>query len=311
MQLKLPEVCRAGSLVACAVFASFTSASFADTSAPVPVVAEGLENVFRIGDALYSGSSPEGKAGFDSLKNLGIKTILSVDGSKPDVEGAHTAGMRYVHIPVGYDAIPREQALEIAMALHTLPGPFYIHCHHGKHRGPAAAAVALMCSDEACSASKALEVMKSAGTDARYTGLFRSVEEFKRPTAEELAKAPESLPEVAKTDDLVQAMVTIDHHWDNVKAVKAAGWKTPPDHPDVEPAHEALQLLEAYREVARMPDVAQRPEDFRQYLQKAESAADALEKALRETSDETAKAKAFRVAGESCSQCHAKYRDGS
>jgi protein tyrosine phosphatase (PTP) superfamily phosphohydrolase (DUF442 family) len=275
------------------------------------VVIEGLENVFRIGDAIYSGSSPEGDAAFNSLKNLGVKTILSVDGSKPDVEGAHKAGMRYVHIPVGYDAIPREQALEIAKALRTLPGPFYIHCHHGKHRGPAAAAIALMCSEETCSASKALEVMKSAGTDARYKGLFRSVEEFARPNAEELAKVSDSLPEVAKTDDLTQAMVAVDHHWENLKAAKAAGWKTPPNHPDVEPAHEALQLLEAYREMGRMPDVAKRPEDFRQHLQKAESAADALEKALRGSSNDYAKAEAFRSAGESCGQCHAKYRDGS
>ena len=34
----------------------------------------GLHNSFRIGDRLYSGSEPEGDAGFASLKSLGIRT---------------------------------------------------------------------------------------------------------------------------------------------------------------------------------------------------------------------------------------------
>jgi len=285
--------------------------AIADDDGPVPVRADGIENVFRISDSIYSGSAPEGPAAFQSLKNLGVATIISVDGSKPDIESAHKAGLRYVHIPVGYDGIPREQSLKIAKALHTLPGQFYIHCHHGKHRGPAAAAIALMCTDTTCSVTKALDVMKAAGTDERYKGLFRSVEEFSRPRAEELAKIPDALPEAAKTDDLTQAMVSVDQRWDILKAVKAAGWKSPPDHPDVEPAHEALQVLEAFREIERMPDVAKRPEDFRQHLQETVAAADALEKALRENSGDAAKAEAFRLAGESCTRCHAKYRDGS
>src|SRR6516164_7654896 len=55
-------------------------------SAPAEVA--GLHNVFRISAGLYSGSVPEGDAGFDSLHRLGIRTVISVDGARPDVDRA-------------------------------------------------------------------------------------------------------------------------------------------------------------------------------------------------------------------------------
>ena len=68
----------------------------------------GLSNVVAFHDGFYSGSAPAGDAGFDSLSSLGIKTILSVDGAMPDVELADKYGMRYVHLPIGYDGFDDE-----------------------------------------------------------------------------------------------------------------------------------------------------------------------------------------------------------
>src|SRR5262245_6224214 len=60
---------------------------------PVPGPVPGLHNVYRLGDRLYSGSSPEGDAGFASLRKLGVKTVLSVDGARPDLERARRYGL--------------------------------------------------------------------------------------------------------------------------------------------------------------------------------------------------------------------------
>src|SRR4051794_16072618 len=76
----------------------------------------GLHNVYRITDNLFSGSSPEGDAGFRSLKEMGIKTVITVDGVRPDVEHAKKYGLRYVHLPFGYDGISRQRILELAKA---------------------------------------------------------------------------------------------------------------------------------------------------------------------------------------------------
>src|SRR5215510_11511668 len=65
-----------------------------------PVDMPGLHNVIHVADRLFSGGAPEGDAGFDSLKKLGIKTILSVDGARPEVARAKQHGMRYVHLPI-------------------------------------------------------------------------------------------------------------------------------------------------------------------------------------------------------------------
>ncbi|MDB6055674.1 MAG: hypothetical protein JWN25_3197, partial [Verrucomicrobiales bacterium] len=76
----------------------------AQNAAPVkPIQAKGMENVFQLSESLYSGSAPDGNEGFAQLQKLGIKTIISVDGSRPDVELAHKYGMHYVHLPHGYN----------------------------------------------------------------------------------------------------------------------------------------------------------------------------------------------------------------
>src|SRR5207249_2517155 len=46
---------------------------------PARIELPGLHNVYRITDKLYSGSSPEGDEGFRSLRELGVKTVISVD----------------------------------------------------------------------------------------------------------------------------------------------------------------------------------------------------------------------------------------
>src|SRR5262245_60445548 len=80
----------------------------------------GLHNVYRVTDKLYSGSSPEGDEGFRSLQRLGVKTVLSVDGARPDVERSRRFGLRYAHLPVGYDGITHDQALRLARAVRDL-----------------------------------------------------------------------------------------------------------------------------------------------------------------------------------------------
>jgi protein tyrosine phosphatase (PTP) superfamily phosphohydrolase (DUF442 family) len=281
---------------------------------PVPVKVDGLHNVLRLGEKLYSGSGPEDEKAFVGLKGLGVKTVISVDGAKPKLELAKKYGLKYVHIPIGYNGIPKEQALQLAKAVKSLSGPFYIHCHHGKHRGPAAAALALYCSDEKCGVQEALAVLKSAGTDPKYQGLFKSVQDFKPPSAADLAAVPANLPEMVLVAGVVPAMVAIDHAFDNLKLARAAGWKVPTDHPDIDPAHEALQLLEGYAELLRLPQVAKKPADFQQWAREGLEHARAFEKLLaaekgKKTVNTAAAEKLYQQSAAVCARCHAKYRD--
>lgn len=256
----------------------------------------GLHNVQRLSPKLYSGSSPEGAGGFRSLRELGIVTIVSVDGGKPEVELARQHGMKYAHLPVGYDGVPRDVALRIARVVRDSPGPVYVHCHHGKHRGPAAAIAAERCLNPQCDAQAALAFLTKAGTDPRYKGLFADVDRGGVATQAELDRA-QPIPEVATVADLTRLMVDVDERWDRLKASKAAGWKL---HEDA--AHEATQLVELYREAARLPSAP------REEFGKAELAAVKLEAALRAKNTEQIAA-AFSECASACTRCHAAHRD--
>ncbi|HEX6813982.1 MAG TPA: hypothetical protein VF384_20330 [Planctomycetota bacterium] len=97
----------------------------------------GLHNVVVYAPHMISGGQPEGAEGLETLAAMGIKTIISVDGAKPDVEGARRLGMRYVHLPISYDTVTPERQAQLAQAVSSCEGPIYMRCHHGKHRSAA------------------------------------------------------------------------------------------------------------------------------------------------------------------------------
>lgn len=276
--------------------------------------AAGLHNVIKVTEKLLSGSSPEGDEGFASLQKLGVKTIISVDGAKPDLEKAKKYTLRYVHLPIGYDGVPIDQGMMIAKAVKELPGLIYLHCHHGKHRSPAAAAVVKLCLEPECKVEEVINLMKKAGTDPKYLGLYAAPKELKRPTTESLDQLKANFPEVAKTSGMMQSMVDIDNHWDNLKLIRTAQWQSPKSHPDLDPAHEALLLWEHYVELARLPETNKKPEKFHQLLNEATENAKELEKELRlgkerATLSKERTATAFQRSSQSCIQCHSLYRD--
>lgn len=285
-----------------------------ETKAPERLEIRSIENTFRLSPRLYSGGDPHGAEALTALKELGVRTIISVDGATPDVDAARKLGLRYVHLPIGYDGVPREQAVKLVQAVKMLPGPVYVHCHHGKHRGPAAAAVCGIAT-EGWSKEKALAWMKEAGTSPDYRGLFTSAREFVPPSAEELERVGKELPERAKVPALVEMMVQVDERWDHLKAVQKAGFKAPTDQPDIDPPHEALQLAELFRELVRLPETKERGEAFLAAVEAAERRATSLEGSLRSLgSGPTAEARkavesAFLAVGKSCKTCHASHRD--
>jgi protein tyrosine phosphatase (PTP) superfamily phosphohydrolase (DUF442 family) len=269
---------------------------------------QGLPNFKRLSHDVIRGAQPEGDAAFAALEKMGVKTIVTVDGAAPDVATAHEHGLRYVHVPIGYDGIPKEKANQLTKAFTTLKPPFYVHCHHGQHRGPAACAIARIVLDGLTPEQAAAE-MKEAGTDPKYSGLYASPGLYVKPDAATLAATPVP-PETAPIPEFGQAMVAIDVTWDHVKAVKKASWGVPAENPDVSPGHEATILAEHFRELARRGEVAARPEDFRKHLTDAEKASWDLSEALQgaKPAADAASAAYDRILT-SCNQCHAAYRD--
>jgi protein tyrosine phosphatase (PTP) superfamily phosphohydrolase (DUF442 family) len=274
----------------------------------------GIHNLFALGTNVYSGSSPEGPEGLDSLARLGVKTIITVDGAKPDVEGARELGMRYVHLPHGYDGINTNLQMMLAKAGLELEGPIYVHCHHGKHRGPAAAAVVCM-ADQGWNREQAEAFLKLAGTSTNYSGLYETIRNFEVPSIEVLNAVPSTFPETADVSGLVEVMVGVDERWEHLQAVRAAGYGAPPWHPDIDPVNEAVILWEHYREAQRLPEVLQHGEDMVQKFRQSEAEGREAERLLRliqESPGAELKSqldRTFDAMDRSCSVCHKAYRN--
>jgi protein tyrosine phosphatase (PTP) superfamily phosphohydrolase (DUF442 family) len=288
---------------AAAVAESPATSSLAAAYAQAKTEPAGLHNLIRVTPGIYSGSEPHGEEGIASLQKLGVKTIVSVDGAKPAVETARKYGMRYVHIPIGYDGIPQEAGESLARLVSEADAPFYVHCHHGKHRGPAAAAVACVASGD-MSGKEALAILVRAGTSKDYAGLWRDVETYTPPPTD--AELPE-LVEIAEVGSFTAAMAQVDRAFDNLKLCRDVKWAVPPDHPDLVPAQEALLLQEGLHEAGRnLGD--EYDEQFKTWLASLESQAIDLRTALQAQDVNAATERAAQIE-QSCKQCHTQYRD--
>ena len=288
--------------IAAALVAAFLLA-MASAIAAEPIEIPGIHNAFRASGKVISGSQPEGDAAFAALAHFGVKTIVSVDGARPDVAAARKHGLRTIHLPIGYDGVSASRQRELASVVGRAgEGLVFVHCHHGKHRGPAA--VAIICEATAgWSPNEAVAWLKQAGTAEAYAGLYRSVREYQPATPEQLAKAGPFL-EVAATPVLVDSMVHMDERHAALESAQKSGWKYPR-------ASDATLLWEHLRELARTEDTAGRSADYRAKLSDSEKAASALCTALQVPAPDAAVADAaLKALTQTCAACHKAYRNG-
>ena len=264
------------------------------SASPQPIV--GIENLRQVAPELFSGSQPEGPAAFEELARRGIKVLISVDGATPDVKAAHQYGLRYVHIPIGYDQLKSQARADLVEAVKTAGGPVFIHCHHGKHRGPAAAAYCGMAVGK-LSQIEAINILKLAGTRADYTGLWEAVRMFEPPTV-----PAGLLVESAAVEPLTGAMVRIDHHFSGLdkelENEQVDDWKGF--------ASEALLLAEEFRELPRTSPSTD--EMFNTRMKLAIQATEDIHVAAGQRDLAGVKA-AVQKSVQSCVDCHANHRN--
>lgn len=302
-----PQASAAPSSAASPAIAPITPPSL---SAPAPVTLPGLHNVVAYHDHYYSGGVPESPAAFDTLKSMGIKTVISVDGAVPDVQSAEARGIRYIHLPIGYNGFDDQRRLELARATRDAlaDGPVYIHCHHGKHRSAAAAAAAVTALGY-MSADDAIARMKVSGTSPNYTGLYACVASTTALDLTTLNSVSADFPSVSKPADFVQAMLDLDEMLDHLSQIKNANWKAPSDHPDLVPAAEAGRLADTLRILAESNRVKLEKPGFAQALLDDSAKAQRLEDFILASADPATLSDQLKVVAASCKDCHAKYRD--
>lgn len=265
------------------------------------IEASPLHPLYALSSQLYTGSRPATEKDFAALARMGIETLVSVDGALPQVELARRHGLRYVHIPLPYSGISREAVLQLVAVMQQRRGPVYIHCHHGRHRGPAAAAIAARCQGT-FSPAQAEEFLDQAGTGKEYPGLWRDVRNLEPLSTEErqaLSQVP--LVETVEQETLAASMARIEMLWSELEALHKQDEDSSQPFPAADFAAKSVLLAEEFQESARLPsDVAA----LRQGLRETAGLARELSAAL-ETSQ---RSELLRRVGSRCVSCHADHR---
>jgi hypothetical protein len=275
------------------------------------LAAPGVENLFQLVPNVLSGSQPAGDEGFQALRDLGVTTIVSVDGTRPEVARARQFGLRYIHLPIGYDGISLERCGELTKIGGLARGKIFVHCHHGKHRGPAAAAILVQASG-AWSAAQAEAWLQAAGTSNSYRGLWQSVGAYRLPSTETLAKLPNEFPEAVDPPDTVATMLAIDERWQRLVKTAREGGPAEGVLPQDAAQHQtavrdgAVQLAELVREWLRTPAFRQQPEPFRAEAEQFLHDIAALENSVTRP---TALATAVQRIEQRCTHCHEGHRN--
>jgi len=298
-----------------ALSSAVTSSSHALTHLPTiddgrPSDFPGLHNVVAYEKNFYSGSVPEGEEGFNTLAAMGITTIISVDGAAPDIEAARALGMRYIHLPIGYNGFDETRKLELTRATRDAleQGPVYIHCHHGKHRS-AGAAGAVVVSLGWATPEEMIARMKVSGTSPSYKGLYACTANAQPIAMSEIDSIAADFPEVFMPVGMVKSMVEIDEINEHLKAIEKAQWKVPEDHPDLVPVAEAGRMADIFRVLGESDSARRKPAEFLEMLAEHAANAQQLEDLLLEGADAATLSAQFALVQADCKACHVKYRD--
>jgi tyrosine-protein phosphatase SIW14 len=144
---------------------------------------EGIYNFGKVNDGLYRGAQPD-EAGIQSLKRLGVKTIINLrmsdDVWRNEGSQAGANGILYTNAPMkGLGRPTDEQVKNILSLIETLPGPVYVHCQHGCDRTGTIIACYRIQHDQ-WQNRKALDEAEHYGMSAFERGMKKFVKEFRR-----------------------------------------------------------------------------------------------------------------------------------
>lgn len=264
----------------------------------------GIENLIQVTESIYSGGEPT-SAGLEHLQALGVKILVSVDGLSPDRETAEKLGMRYVHIPMGYDGIDTVQLQDFITLMTQQQNKIFFHCHHGKHRGPAAVAACLLIAKKV-SKEQAIQFMRGAGTAKEYGGLYRSIHEL-----DISAYQPQEFSQLLKKShakSMAQWMAELDRAWEIVQEQQ----KTAEAEIDTD---QLTIIAEAFRESARAVDKdkeiygdSSATEKLIRWLSECEKETRHIQGQVQTKAHQKARALVEALA-KRCADCHTKYRN--
>ncbi len=305
--IQMPHMTRFALSILTLVLLTIAVASCANQQPVHTPQVDAIPNLHPLTDRLYSGGEPVGQQVYQQLAGLGIQTVISVDAVAPDQALADKYSIRVIHLPIGYDGIDADRAAALTKALVTIDGPIYLHCHHGKHRGPAALAVGAIGAGEITN-EQGRDFLVLAGTSKDYPGLWDAVADASPMDRQALNDESITLPAAAEVGDFLEVMSSIDRAHEDLWICADNGFVAPPEHPDLAPASLARQIRDGLQALEHDPLVEQEGGLFAMWMEESAALASRVEAEIIAGNTQAAM-DALYALGDSCVDCHSKYRD--
>jgi len=267
---------------------------------------EPIKNLHILAPGLYSGDEPATAAHYDQLSSLGIKTVISVDAIAPDQDLAAQYNIRIVHLPIGYDGIEETRAIELAAAITQLEHPIYLHCHHGKHRGPAAIGVGAIGAGIITN-NQAIEFMTIAGTSLNYPGLYSAARNA-NPLDQSILDIVQEFPARAPISGFVESMGKLDRLHDQLWDIAENDWQASADHPDHSATAISGQVYDHMRAMLQLEFFKKKGSMMRSRFEDSIRTAGEVESSINDNYFPAA-LDALNSLSNSCIDCHDRFRN--
>ncbi len=264
---------------------------------------------FRVAEDLYCGPQPRTADDFAALKAAGVRAVIGLDGVVPNGKLAQQAGLRVVHVPVGFSDA-EEHVPTLLAVMQRVPGPWYMHCRYGRPRTPAMVAMVAQVR-YGWSKTQVADWLKQAGVDDGYQGLAASLAAFRPPSGDAVAQA--KIPGAqTKTTPLVHSMAALLDDWEPLRQAAASEFKEATPETLNRLAKHAGAVETYLRRLAQEETVADWGADFVGEMAESAKATGALAAALRtaaESGNLETLPPAMKAAGSRCGACHSTYRN--
>jgi len=268
-----------------------------------PITLAPLRSVVQLAPQIYVGRRPVDDSELKALAQLGIRTLVIVEATPPDVEAGLAHGIDSVHLPMTFRAIPRETLHQLARVATEKPASYFIACQDGVQRGPAAAVVIWRCLNPRISAEQSVATVRKLGCTG-HPELVATLRAFQVPAPDQL-KSSQELPRTTHVPPLANAMAELGRGWDEVASAPSDG----------NTATAALQLTriddlaERLLEASQLPDVEPEMQaEFLEVTTRLGQLADEVKENLRDPR-RLATNEGLSQVQDRCDRCHARYRD--
>ncbi len=138
----------------------------------------GIDNVGRVSPCIFRGRQPDGE-GYQTLKSMGIKTVINLRAVHDERKEVESAGMKYLELPLPMTQGVRVESLKEIVHAMSDPSnqPVYIHCALGQDRTGIVVAAYRMDVD-GWSYDDAEKEMQSFGFNDVWIHLKRSLKNY-------------------------------------------------------------------------------------------------------------------------------------